>query len=234
MSAAILLGIVLLALYWAWIGIFFARVRPGIMAAVGRRLRVKVAESTDVLDAGTYGVKGDDAPLRKTGVVLVADLVVLLLGTVGVAALLFIPAFLVADSGALLPLEARLTGRGATLSMARGAAMASSIGKATLEVRAENVGREALRECVASVDGYTARNGYLHGSSRALRAGARPATHGAARRRGDAPVAGRAPVPPEARVRERAPRGRRRPAARALSVHARESRDAPAGAARRA
>ena len=165
MSPAVLLGIVLLALYWAWIGVFFARVRPGIMAAVGRRLRVKVAESTDVLDAGTYGIKGDDAPLRKTGVVLVADLVVLLLGTVGVAALLFIPAFLVADSGALLPFEARLTGRGATLNMARGAAMDSSIGKATLQVRAENVGRETLRECVAGVDGYTARNGYLHGSS---------------------------------------------------------------------
>jgi hypothetical protein len=165
MSPAVLLGIVLLALYWAWIGFFFARVRPRIMDAVGRRLRVKVAESTDVLDAGTYSVEGDDAPLRKTGVVLVADLVVLLLGTVGVAALLFIPAFLIADSGALLPLEARWTGRGATLNVAVGAAMESSIGKATLGVRAENVGSEALRECVAGVDGYTARNGYLHGSS---------------------------------------------------------------------
>jgi len=100
MSPSVVAGVVLLVLFWAWIGVFFARVRPSIMNAVGRRLRVKVEESTSFVDAGTYGVKGDRASLPKTGVVLLADFAVLFLGTVGVAALLFVPAFLVAESGA--------------------------------------------------------------------------------------------------------------------------------------
>ena len=38
-------------------------------------------------------------------------------------------------------------------------------GKATLAVEVANVGREALIRCRAMTEGYTARNGYLHGSS---------------------------------------------------------------------
>jgi hypothetical protein len=165
MSLSVVAGILLLLLYWAWIGVFFARVRPGIMNALGRRLRVRVAESTSIVDAGTYGVDAPDAPLRKTGAVLAADFVVLLVGTVGVAALLFVPAFLVAESGALLPPEGKLTGRSATLSVASSATMPSSSGVARIALDASNVGREALRDCRAGVDGYTARNGYLNGSS---------------------------------------------------------------------
>jgi hypothetical protein len=70
MSLSVAAGILLLLLYWAWIGVFFARVRPGIMNALGRRLRVEVAESTSIVDAGTYGVDAPDAPLRQTGAVL--------------------------------------------------------------------------------------------------------------------------------------------------------------------
>lgn len=165
MSPAVVAGLALLVLYWAWIGLFFARVRPSIMAAVGRRLQVDVEESAGLLDAGTYDVRGDDAPLRKTGVVLLADFVVLMVGTVGVAALLFVPAFIVADSGALLPLESKLTGRAATLATLAGATTLDASGSARLDVDAANGGRAALRDCVAGVDGYTARNGYLHGRS---------------------------------------------------------------------
>lgn len=165
MSPSVVAGVVLLVLFWAWIGVFFARVRPSIMNAVGRRLRVKVEESTSFVDAGTYGVKGDRASLPKTGVVLLADFAVLFLGTVGVAALLFVPAFLVAESGTLLPLEARLTGRGAALRVVDVVAMSPAAGRATLALDVENTGRETLVACIGGVDGYTARNGYLHGSS---------------------------------------------------------------------
>ncbi|MEO8485393.1 MAG: hypothetical protein ABI585_03555 [Betaproteobacteria bacterium] len=165
MTPAVVLGIVLLVVYWAWIGYFFARVRPGIMNALGRRLRVKVEESTSLLDAGTYGVTGENAALGKSGAVSVVDLVVLLLGTAGVAALLFVPAFIVADSGALLPIEARLTGRGAVLRVFDAVTMSSSDARAKVDLDVQNTGRETLQRCVAGVDGYSARSGYLHGSS---------------------------------------------------------------------
>jgi len=107
MTPAVVLGVVLLAIYWAWIALFFARVRPWLMARLGSRLGVRVRESLNPLDAGTWGASGRGASLPKSGIVMAADLAILLVGVVGVAALLFIPAFLVADSGALLPLEAR-------------------------------------------------------------------------------------------------------------------------------
>lgn len=157
------LGTGLLAAYGAWLWAFFSRVRPRAMAALGRRLGVEVRESADPLDAGTYDVEDEDAALRKRGAVYAADLALLLLGTVGIAALVFVPAFLVADSGALLGLEGRLTGRGVAMSAPEPAAMTS--GKATLAVEVAHVGREALRACRALTDGYTSRNGYLHGSS---------------------------------------------------------------------
>lgn len=165
MSPAVVLGVALLVLYWAWIGVFFARVRPRIMEALGRRLAVRVRESTDPLDAGTYDTRSDRAPLRKKGAIYLADLAVLLLGTVGAAALLFVPVFVVADRGMLLPLESALTGRGATIEIAAPVEMMRSSGEATLAARVTPSGREALVACALAVDGYSARNGYLHGRS---------------------------------------------------------------------
>src|SRR6185436_20968909 len=111
------------------------------------------------------GIKGDHPSLPKTGVVLLADFAILLLGTVGVAALLFVPAFLVADSGALLPIEAKLTGRGAELRVVDAVEMKADVGKASLALDVRNTGRDALVGCVGGVDGYTSRNGYLHGAT---------------------------------------------------------------------
>lgn len=158
------LGIALFAAYAIWLWAFFTHVRPRVMGGLGRRLRVRVAESHDALDAGTWSTD-DDAPIRKTGTVLAADLLVLLLGTVGVAALVFVPAFIVADSGALLALEGRMTGRRVTLRAAGPATMQAAVAKATLGIEAVNEGSTALRQCRAAVDGYTARNGYLTGAS---------------------------------------------------------------------
>ncbi len=163
MTPAVVLGVALLAIYWAWIAFFFARVRPWLSARLGSRLGVRVRESTSPLDAGTWDASGRGATLPKTGVVLVADLAILLVGTVGVAALLFVPAFVVAESGALLPIEARLTGRGAELRVFDAAEMSASEGVSRLPLDVWNTGREPLRDCAGQVDGYSARNGYLHG-----------------------------------------------------------------------
>lgn len=163
MTPAVVLGLVLLAIYWAWIAIFFSRVRPWLSAKIGSRLGVRIRESMDVLDAGTWDASGKGATLPKSGAVLVADLVILLVGVVGVAALIFVPAFIVAESGALLPIEASLTGRGAALRVFDDAQMAAPDGRARLTLDVQGTGREALRDCYGLVDGYSARNGYLHG-----------------------------------------------------------------------
>lgn len=165
MTPAVVLGVALLAIYWAWIAFFFARVRPWLSARLGSRLGVRVRESTSPLDAGTWDASGRGVTLKKTGVVLVADLAILLVGVVGVAALLFVPAFVVAESGALLPLESRITGRGAELRAIGAAEMSATEVAARLALDVRNTGRERLRDCQAEVDGYTARNGYLHGRS---------------------------------------------------------------------
>ena len=165
MSPAVVLGIALLALYWGWIGLFFARVRPWIMGRVGRRLGVKVAESTDFVDAGTYDAKGRRATLGHSIAVMAADLALMLAGTVGVAALVFIPAFIAADRGWLLPLEPMLTGRGGTLRIIGFTGIDAASGKGRFTLAAENAGEEPLVGCFVTVDGGTARNGYVHGTS---------------------------------------------------------------------
>ena len=157
-------GIALVAGYVVWLFVFFQYLRPRAMRTVAGRLRTKVVESTDVLDAGTWSTD-DDAPLAKTGAVFGADFVLLLLGTVGVAALVFIPAFIVAESGVLLPLESRMTGRGVTISLHAPNAMPADNPKVSLAIEVDNGGRADLRACRALVDGYSARNGYLHGAS---------------------------------------------------------------------
>jgi hypothetical protein len=163
MTPAVVLGLALLAIYWAWIAVFFGRVRPWLMAVIGSRLGVRVRESTNVIDAGTWDVSGKRATLPKTGAVLAADLAILFVGTVGVAAFIFVPAFIVAESGALLPIEASLTGRGAALRVFDAAEMGTSEGRARLPLDLRNTGREPLRDCYGMVEGYSARDGYLHG-----------------------------------------------------------------------
>lgn len=170
------LGIALFAGYAIWLWAFFTYVRPRAMRALGRRLRTNVVESLDVEDAGTWSTD-DEAPLAKTGAVFAVDLALLLIGTVGVATIVFVPAFIVAESGVLLPLEGRMTGRTVMLRIQPPNAMAADVGKAALSIEVDNTGRADLRACRATVDGYSARNGYLHGASPGfdLPAGARVA-----------------------------------------------------------
>ena len=114
--------------------------------------------------AGTWSTE-DDAPLAKTVAVFGADIVLMLLGTAGVAALVFIPAFIVAESGVLLPMESRMTGRGVVLHLRPPSVMPADAPRASLGIEVDNAGRADLRACRAVVDGYGARNGYLHGAS---------------------------------------------------------------------
>jgi hypothetical protein len=158
------LGIAVFAGYALWLFAFFQWVRPRAMRALGRRLGTKVEESLDIVDAGTWSTD-DDAPVTKTGAVIGADFVLLLLGTVGVAALVFVPAFIVAESGVLLPLDNRLTGRAVTLRLHKPNAMPVDTPKVNLPIEVDNIGRTDLRACRAEVTGYSARNGYMHGAS---------------------------------------------------------------------
>lgn len=171
------LGIALFAGYSVWLWAFFTFVRPRAMRALARRLRTRVVESFRVEDAGTWSTD-DDTPLVKTGAVMAADLALLLAGTVGVAAIVFIPAFIVADSGALLPLESRITGRAVKMSIGPVNAMAAESARTALPVEVDNTGASALEACRVMVDGYAARNGYMHGTSPTfdLAPGARAAT----------------------------------------------------------
>jgi hypothetical protein len=181
------------------------------MRTVAGRLRTNVVESTDVLDAGTWSTD-DEAPLAKTGAVFGADFVLLLLGTVGVAALVFIPAFIVAESGVLLPLESRMTGRGVTLRLQAPNAMPADNPKVSLAIEVDNGGRADLRACRALVDGYSARNGYLHGASPWFDLAAGRARRRRREARGHATAARRARGAHQGRVRQRAPGGRDRQA----------------------
>lgn len=162
---AVALGLALLIAYWAWLWAFFAKVRPRIMKALGRRLDVKVAESVEFLDAGTYNVETEGAPIRKHGAVWGVDLLVTVVGTVGVAAAIFVPAFLVAESGALLPLEATLTGRGATIAAPPESRWPAGSTRTTLDAAITNSGRSDLARCRLRTADYQARDGYLTGTS---------------------------------------------------------------------
>ena len=158
------LGIALFAGYGLWLWAFFTHVRPRAMRAIARRLGTNVVESTDFEDAGTWRTD-DDAPIAKTGAVLAVDLALALIGTVGVAALVFVPAFIVAESGVLLPLESSMTGRAVALTIRTPNAIAQEDARVALAIEVDNGGRTDLRACRALVDGYSARDGYLHGAS---------------------------------------------------------------------
>ena len=159
-------GIALIAGYWVWLWAFFTHVRPKVMTRVGRRLQVKVRESHAILDAGTYEIEDEHAPLKKHGTVVLADFLLTITGTVGVAALVFIPAFLVAESGVLLPLEGSITGRRAAMRAPASVAMQGSSADVPIEI--ENTGRLALSRCMLATSGYSARSGYVHGRSPAF------------------------------------------------------------------
>lgn len=158
------LGIGLLLAYWIWLWAFFRFARPRIMRALARRLGVEVEESARVLDAGTYDTRGE-AALAKRGAVWGTDLVVLLAGTVGVAALVFVPAFIVGESGALLAIESKLTGRGASIAPLPRAELSSTTRTATIAVGVRNTADEPLARCRVEVAGYDAALGYLTGRS---------------------------------------------------------------------
>jgi hypothetical protein len=157
-------GIGLLAAYGFWLWAFFTHARPRIMLRIGRALDVRVRESLDALDAGTYDTRDDDAPLAKRGAVMFADIVVLLAGTVGTAALVFIPAFLIAEGGVLLALEGTVTGRRAVLDVPA-SSMTLAVPRVDASVRVRNDGRLPLQSCALVTSGYGARTGYVNGRS---------------------------------------------------------------------
>ena len=158
-------GIVIVLALIGWPIVFLQVVRPRVMARIGRWLQVGVRESTDAWDAGTYDAH-DGAPLHKTLAVTVADLVVILVGIVGVIAAISIPLFLFVETGLPYRWEGQLTGTAVRIVEVVVPPMTDDTTTARVTVR--NEARAAMQACRLDVAGYTARNGYLTGASNAF------------------------------------------------------------------
>lgn len=155
-------GIVFVLAYIGWLIAFFEVVRPRLMQWIGRRLRTGVRESLGAWDAGVYETE-DSAPAGKTIALAAADLAVLLLAGPGSFALVGIPAFLLADSGLLHRWEGAVTGTGVRITAMELPVMQRD--RATAAIAVRNTGRRLARRCTVGLADYTARNGYLTGSS---------------------------------------------------------------------
>ena len=155
-------GIIVVLALIAWQVVFFQVVRPRIMARIGRWLNVDVHESAGTWDAGIYDTQ-EGAPVRKTAGVAVADLVVILVGVVGVISAVTIPLFLLAESGLPYRWEGQLTGTAVRIGEVVVPPMTDR--KTTARVTVRNEAGAAMRACRLDVAGYTARNGYLTGAS---------------------------------------------------------------------
>lgn len=155
-------GIVAVLCLVSWQFTFFQFVRPRIMARIGRRLNVEVRESVGAWDAGAYDT-AHPAPAGKTAAVAVADLVVTLMGSVGVFAAASIPLFLLADSGLPHRWEGQLTGTSVRIGDITVPVMNDRDVVALVMVR--NEASDAMRACRIAVADYRARDGYLTGAS---------------------------------------------------------------------
>lgn len=155
-------GIAVVFSFFVWMILFFQIVRPRVMAWVGERFNVQVRESTGALDAGSYEVV-DKAPLAKHGAIALIDLAVLLLGTVGICALISIPAFLIGDSGLPYRLEGILLGQRVSISGAQIPPLRD--GKSGGIIVVVNESENPVEDCRVSVADYQASNGYLTGAT---------------------------------------------------------------------
>jgi hypothetical protein len=157
-----IVGIVVVLALIAWPMVFFQVVRPRIMARIGRWLEVGVHESLDPLDAGLFDTE-QGAPLRKTVALAVADFVVIVVGVAGVLSAVAIPLFLLVESGLPSRWEGQLTGTSVRIGDIVVPPMTDR--KTTARVSVRDEAREAMRSCQLDLAGYTARNGYLAGTS---------------------------------------------------------------------
>ena len=155
-------GIIVVLALIAWQVLFFQVVRPRIMSRIGRWLNVDVHESHVPCDTGVYDT-AEGAPIGKTVSVTVADLVVILVGVVGVIAAVTIPLFLLAESGLPFRWEGQLTGQAVRIGEIVVPPMIDR--KTTARVTVRNEARDPMSACRLDVVGYTARNGYLTGGS---------------------------------------------------------------------
>lgn len=157
-----LLGIALLIVYIVWLFAFFQFVRPRIMNGIGARMNVGVQESLDPLDAGTYNTVGK-VSLGKSAAVQLLDVALLLFGTVGACAILSIPSFLIAESGAPYRWEGALLGTQASIVAVQIEPMQNDM--TNVAVTIENEGNTPAAQCQLRTADYSAGNGYMNGSS---------------------------------------------------------------------
>jgi hypothetical protein len=155
-------GAVVVILYIVWLIAFFQFVRPRLMARAGKQMNVRVKESLDPLDAGTYNTAGN-ASVQKSAAVQFLDIFVLLIGTVGVCALISIPAFFFGESGAPYRWESIILGTQADIVNLDITPLRND--RATVSATLENQGSANLLQCQVRSTDYSARNGYMNGSS---------------------------------------------------------------------
>lgn len=155
-------GIGVVLLFFIWMILFFQIVRPRLMEWVGNKLDVRVRESAQSLDSGTYEVVGT-APLAKHGAIVLIDFIVLLVGTVGFCALISIPAFLIGESGLPYRLEGILLKQGVTIVSSQIPPLQDDASKGIVMV--QNESDSSMSACRVSVADYQASNGYLTGAT---------------------------------------------------------------------
>lgn len=155
-------GMAVVFSFFAWLILFFQVIRPRLMEWVGTRFNIEVRESAQPVDSGTYEIVGD-APLAKHGALTLIDLVVLLVGTVGVCALMSVPAFLIGDSGLPYRLESVLLGQGVSIVSAQLPPLRDGESEGIVVVMNES--ENPIRDCRVSLSDYSASNGYLTGAT---------------------------------------------------------------------
>ncbi len=155
-------GALVVILYIVWLIAFFQFFRSRVMNYFAERMNVRVRESLDVLDAGTYNTVGD-VPLVKSGAVQILDMLILLIGTVGVCALISIPAFLFGESGAPYRWESILLGTPASIINLQVEPLRDD--EANVAATIANQGNVNASQCQVRTSDYSARNGYMNGSS---------------------------------------------------------------------
>ncbi len=155
-------GALVVLVYIVWLVAFFQFFRARLMNYFARQMNVRVEESLDVLDAGTYNTVGDTS-IVKSGAVQLVDILVLLIGTVGVCALISIPAFLFGESGAPYRWESILLGTQASIITLQIEPLRAD--KARVVATIANQGNASASQCQVRTSEYSARNGYMNGSS---------------------------------------------------------------------
>jgi hypothetical protein len=158
-----IIGAILFLGYIAWLVGFFSIIRPRLMQAIGRRLGVRVAESTNLEDSGSFIAVGKKATGTTKLLISTLDMGILLLATIGVCGVAGTSVFFLDERGVLADLHANLTGYRIVLDIPAQLSMSRSEQQLRLNLSVRNIGEHPVTGCVVGTADYSARNGYVSG-----------------------------------------------------------------------